>query len=492
MSVFFVPRPMSDTADRIRPPQWSRRLAALSVAALLGFACSSSSPPADGDDGGSSGTGASAGVSTGGASTGGASTGGAPTGGAPTGGASSGTSNAGSSSGASAGMTNGGSPASGGAGGVGAGSGGSSGASAGMTNGGSSASGGAGGTSGSGGSSGASAGSGGFVAGGVRFVGRVDASNAQAVRFAWSGSGLVATVQGTKISVRLQTEATSAIFYQPVIDGTARPRFQVTSGAAQTVVLGDNLAAGSHRVEVYRESEGNYGTSVFLGFADGTVLGAPAATRLIEIVGDSISAGYGNLGNDVHPPWDVSCPFSLDTESAYQAYGWALARSLGADASIIARSGWGIYRDNTGSTANVLPSIYENTLGSQNTPRWDFARKPDAVVVNLGTNDSAGTMGDPGVPYENAYVAFLRTVRSRYPNAWIFLTLGPMTSDPLLTTMRTHLDNVVTRLADAKVIHVPLPVQNAASTGCDFHPNVAEDQRMAATLKTSLQMRLGW
>jgi lysophospholipase L1-like esterase len=330
------------------------------------------------------------------------------------------------------------------------------------------------------------------VPGGVRFVGRVDASNPAAVKFAWSGTGVVATVQGTKISVRLQTEGTSTIFYQPVIDGTARTRFQVMSGSAQTVVLGDNLSSGEHRVELYRESEGNYGTSVYQGFVDGTVVGAPAATRLIEIVGDSISAGYGNLGNDVHPPWDVSCPFSLDTQSAYAAYGAVLARSLGADFSIIARSGWGIYRDLGGSTANVLPSIYGNTLGSQSTPAWNFQAQPDAVVINLGTNDSGGDMGDPGQPYEDAYVAFLGTVRSKYPNAWIFLTIGSMTGEPLLTPMRAHLDSVVTRFGDAKVTHVTLDPADVSSTGCDYHPNVAEDRRIAETLKPVLQQKLGW
>ena len=70
--------------------------------------------------------------------------------------------------------------------------------------------------------------------------------------------------------------------------------------------------------------------------------------------------------------------------------------------------------------------------GSSATPRYDFARKPNAVIVNLGTNDSAP--GDPGTAYEDAYVTFLRKVRSHYADAWIFLTIGTMTSDPMLTT----------------------------------------------------------
>jgi lysophospholipase L1-like esterase len=333
---------------------------------------------------------------------------------------------------------------------------------------------------------------GGGITPGIRWVGRVDASNPSAIRFAWSGTGLVATVSGSKISVRLQTEGpTESVFFQPVIDGTAGPRFQVATGAAQTVTLGAGLTAGPHTVELYRDSEGMFGDSIFSGFVDGSVLGAPPATgRLIEIIGDSISAGYGNLGSEVHPPWDNTCSFSLDTESAYQAYGSILGRALNAEVSIIARSGWGVYRDGSSDTANVLSSVYANVLGAQGTPQWDFKRRADAVIINLGTNDSA--QGDPGLPYEKAYVALIRSVRGHYPNAWIFLTIGPMTADPVLAQMRTHLSHVVASVADPKVTTVDIAAQDATATGCDYHPNVAENNAMAGVLTSVMKSRLGW
>jgi hypothetical protein len=330
---------------------------------------------------------------------------------------------------------------------------------------------------------------------GIRWIGRVDTSPPTAgalARFAWSASGFVASVSGSTLSVQLQTEgATSSAFFMPVIDGTPGARFQVMTGTAQTVVLASGLAAGAHTVEVYRESEGMFGDDLFFGFPDGK-LGAPppASGRLIEIVGDSISAGYGNLGSVTHPPYSGGCTFSLDTQSAYASYGAVLGRTLGAEVSIVARSGWGMYRDGSGNTANVLSSIYGNTLGAEASPAWSFDLKPDAVVIDLGTNDSS--MGDPGQPYEDAYVAFLRTVRGHYPAAWIFLTIGPMTSDPLLTTMRTHLANVVTTLGDAKVTKVDIPTQDTTMTGCDFHPDSAEDMTMAAALAPTIKTKLGW
>jgi len=333
-------------------------------------------------------------------------------------------------------------------------------------------------------------GGGGIVAGGVRWVGRVDASDANAVKFAWSGTGFVAMVNGTTISVMLQSEA-SAAFFQTIIDGKAGGRFEVMTGAAQKVVLGSGLSAGDHVVELYRDTEGMYGDTIFSGFVDGTLMPPPAASgRLIEVVGDSISAGYGNLGNEVHPPYDNTCSFTLDTEAATQAYDWMIGQTLDAEVSIIARSGWGMYRDQSNNTANVLSSVYADTVGTQNTPTWDFARKADAVIINLGTNDSA--MGDPGMPYEDAYVAFLHTVRGHYPDAWIFLTIGPMTSDPTLTQMRTHLTNVVSTFGDSKVMTIDMATQDTSMTGCDYHPDVAEDTTMAGMLAPTIKTTLGW
>ena len=75
----------------------------------------------------------------------------------------------------------------------------------------------------------------GVVPGGVRWLGRTDARDPGAVKLAWSGAGFIATVSGTKISVKLQTEDADSAFFQPVIDGKVGSRFEVRSGDAQTV-----------------------------------------------------------------------------------------------------------------------------------------------------------------------------------------------------------------------------------------------------------------
>jgi endoglucanase len=343
------------------------------------------------------------------------------------------------------------------------------------------------------------------ISGGVRWVGRVDVSNAAGQKFAWSGTGFVGTVTGDTISVKLRSDGgTDAIYFQPVIDGVTKARFSVASSEAEkTVTLGSGLGAGSHVVELYRETEGKpgYASSTFLGFASGTPAAPPAYSgRLIEIIGDSISAGYGNLGSEQHPNGgdDPSggCRFSTQTESAYATYGAVAARALGADASILAASGWGIYSDNSGSTSNVLPNVYANTVGGQASPAWSFSAKPQAVLINLGTNDFSANMSLPESSFSTAYKAFVGTVHEKYPDALILCAIGPLLYGTGLTNATAYINALVTELNAAgnqKVKVLDFGQQNASlGTGCDWHPNVAENQRMADLLTKELRNSLGW
>jgi len=335
---------------------------------------------------------------------------------------------------------------------------------------------------------------------GVRWIGRVDLSSDARPAFAWSGTGFVATVSGPTISVSLTTTGSSdPVFFQPVIDGTPGSRFSIADGN-QTVTLASSLADGGHTVELYRETEGRYGVSTFQGFTDGTLQApAPAPGRLIEVVGDSITAGYGDLGSEEHPNGgpdpDGGCTFSTLTESAYVTYGAVAARMLGADVSLIAVSGWGIYRDDENDTSNVLPAVYPDTLGLQTSPSWSFQPEPQAVVINLGTNDFA--MGDPGqMPFESAYSAFVSTIRGKYPHTWIFCAVGPLLYGTSLTTATSYIQDVVSSAqaqGDTKVQFLQFAEEDSSlGTGCQYHPNVAEHQAMATTLVAALQLALGW
>jgi len=337
----------------------------------------------------------------------------------------------------------------------------------------------------------------GKVAAGVRWVGRIDTSNAASPKFGWGGVGFVAQVSGTAVSVKLNNDDT--FFFQPVIDGKTKDRIKAPRGMA-TLPVATGLTAGNHTVELYRETEGSYGTSTFLGLTGATVM-APSgySGRLIETIGDSISNGYGELGNETHPNACAGttnqCGFTYDTQTNYQSYAAIAARALDADWSIIAMSGWGLYKDLGGGRTSILPSVWTDAYFiSSSPPAWDFSVQADAVIINLGTNDVGA--GDPGAAFQTALTSFADAIWSKYPKAWIFPVTGTMLTGPAHDAIKKYMQAVVTaKGGDAgKIAYVDLGTQDGCGkgTGCDWHPNLAEHQRMAQVLVPVMKQKLGW
>src|SRR5262249_40180698 len=146
----------------------------------------------------------------------------------------------------------------------------------------------------------------------------------------------------------------------------------------ETYPLADNLAPGTHVVRVVRNTEAHIGEAQFLGFdfgADGELLAPPPIQRRIEVIGDSITCGYGVEGAD------GTCHWTADTENAYLAYGSIAARALDAQATLVAYSAIGVYRNNSGGRNGTMPIRYPRSLADDTKSTWDFASAPQADAV---------------------------------------------------------------------------------------------------------------
>jgi lysophospholipase L1-like esterase len=314
----------------------------------------------------------------------------------------------------------------------------------------------------------------------VRFVGRVEASDG-GTRFEWPGVSFHANFTGSSVAMDLNDS--NATEFAVFVDGTAHPKVVAAPGR-KTYPLASGLSSGTHELEVWRRSESFVGLSEFYGltFAPGGALLAPPKplARRLEIIGDSISVGYGNEGAP-------GCHYSNDTENNYLAYGSVAARAVGAEVSTVAWSGLGMYRNynDVGASPKPLPYYYDDALPTVRAP-WNFALFiPDVVVINLGTNDSS-THGDPGQPFIDAYVAFVQHVRSRYPAAWILC----IAATAGVTADIAQVVSTIKAAGDAKIEAFALTGQNGQ--GCDGHPNVASDALMGASLAAEIKRVMTW
>lgn len=323
---------------------------------------------------------------------------------------------------------------------------------------------------------------------GPLYYGRFDHSDKKGVRFAWSASTITFRFRGTGLNARFKD--TGFNWFDLMVDGRTMPPFG--SGATKDIFnLAHGLPEGIHTVTITKRSEARVGTVQLLGVdVEGGVLLSPPppATHRIEFIGDSITAGYGNEGPN------AGCPFTPREENANQTYAAMVARDLKADHTNISWSG---------KTIREMTTLWERTLPEDQKSVWNHAQLiPDAVVINLGTNDFY--FRDPGQRVLTANMLnLISKVRTKYPNVWIFWVLGPMLTDAYpageqhLTLARDHMKNALDTLRDAgggdRIVFVEVPTEDPTTgLGCRSHPNISTHRQVADKLVPIIKEHTGW
>jgi len=315
----------------------------------------------------------------------------------------------------------------------------------------------------------------------VQGVGRVERSSELGLRYAWSGAGFRLAFSGSSLTLKLRDQNHHTV----LLDGQPQPVL-VTTREREEYVVAQGLDVRPHQLEVRRRTEASFGPTELLGVTVGGGQLLPVAagpSRRIEVLGDSISCGYGNEGKD------TSCPFSAATENHDRAYGAVLGRLLEAEVSTVAWSGRGVMKNYGGGAGELMPVLFERTLPEEPESRWSFAEHPvDAVVINLGTNDFSTEPDPDPAEFGARYLEFLERIRRAYPEALILCTVGPMLSGTDLEKAEGAIQTAVAARAeggDRRVHFHAMKTENRAP-GCDWHPSVATHEAMGRELAAVL------
>ena len=299
-------------------------------------------------------------------------------------------------------------------------------------------------------------------------------ANSGSISFCYPGTAFSIWFTGTSCRVQLKP---SAGYFVKSVDGGAYQKFDTYNGSQDPfteITLAENLADGNHSVRIMLISEGLYCKPEIKGFVvdnNAKVLKPVRKKLKIEFIGNSITCGYGVETNnpDNH--------FADSTSNFAKSFAGITAKTLDAEAMVVARSGIGIYRnynENPAGSAWPMPRVYENALICDTTVQWTFSEKPDVVVVCMGTND----LSTPGYDKEKftvAYVAFIKSIRKHYPTAKIVLCNSPMLhyeDGQALNDAITNTISTLFRQNDTRVYRFEFQEQDdSLGYGADFHPS---------------------
>ncbi len=336
----------------------------------------------------------------------------------------------------------------------------------------------------------------------------------------WTGSGLEIRTDSSELWFEVESDyAIREEWLRIEVDGFCMQRMLVPKGRTRICAFRgwpmDTVRTVRLLKEVQPMREDEQKCLLVHGFScDGQLYTIPQKRYRLEFVGDSLSSGEGLAGTRT----------LLQAGSAVYGieghYAITTANVLDADYRILSQSGWGVHSSCYNDYICIMPRYYEQICGvvtgemNQKLGAFeanDFAAwQPDAVVINLGSNDGfaldreawvdpetgiahrqttnpyGGVEEQSALRFEQAVVSFLKKLRSLNPQAYLLWAYGMCDH-----TMRPYLEKAVARYkeetGDARVDFQILPATISLWQGSNNHPGIKEHQLAAEVLVEKLR-----
>lgn len=330
----------------------------------------------------------------------------------------------------------------------------------------------------------------------------------------WNHSGVEVNCDGSELWIDIEVDNG---FFEPwiavEINGCLMQR-RMLLHEDKSVCLFRSMTPGVVKnVRFYRELQAMHEDDnchvLVKGFrTDGEFSPVKESKLKLEFIGDSITSGEGTYGATTDTDW---IPMYM---SSSRHYATIIEKAMEADVRIISQGGFGVYIGWDNDLRHKVPDVYEpvcglafgkfnESIGARE--KNDFEDwKPDAIIVNLGTNDTTAFSTPPlDVPgygickmhrdenggfnkddikkVTDAIYAFLKVLRDCNPEShivWAFGMLGDELSPYIINTIAEYKENE----KDDNVAFLALPNTTEETYGAHMHPGYKAHQAAAAVL----------
>ena len=280
------------------------------------------------------------------------------------------------------------------------------------------------------------------------------------------------------IYVKLNTSA--ATYFTAYVDGERQDgRIYADGSSKGWICIARGISKGEHEIMLVKQSQFTMATTELLEVKlSGEFKQKPAERELfIEFYGDSILNGSNvYLGGT-----------SATTSDGTRGFGWIAAEELGADCNIIGRGGLGLANPSSGGYSMLDLYDLSGAYGKSGVPKYDFARKPDAIVVELGINDNVQGGGISAEAYEKAIADFIGIMREKYGADVPIVWLDGYHDKNYGSNMRAAIERLGGESAKLYVCNTTKCYLTSSQGGDGWHPDVANAQRLGKEVATYLK-----
>ncbi len=313
----------------------------------------------------------------------------------------------------------------------------------------------------------------------ITLLGRTRYGEEGEARLSWSASGLTFKFIGVAIAFSSMPYSGEPVTMKLEVDGVSH-KFLVRS--EKDIIFADGLEDCEHIVKLYKVSETDhvicFDKVTIVGKEIGIVPYKPDHKFKMEVIGDSITCGYGMYGG-------TPGVFETYEEDATGSYAFRAAEALGAEVRLLSYSGKGVVKSCGGLETNRFFEIFTRQDRYPGSPAFEFGDwTPDVVVVNGGTNDWSG-----GVTEEEFAVGIRHlysVIRGVYPDAKLIFFYGAMRKNydevykKLVEEVKEKDKNVFYRLTD-------YCAPDTYDWGVGGHPSYVAHIRMAKELEEEIK-----
>ena len=337
-----------------------------------------------------------------------------------------------------------------------------------------------------------------------------------------NGHGIEMNVTGSELWADVEADYENFEPWAAIeINGELISRFMIDRGRHSICLFRGIMPDRITRVKFYRElqamSEDGRSCITIHGLrSNGEFKVPPKYDHRLEFIGDSICSGEGTYGALTDEDWTAYCM------SYSRTYANLIGHAMNAECRVMSQGGWGVFSAWDNDRRHVIPKYYEQICGLASVSRgendiygsgkpYDFSSwTPDAILINLGTNDGSGfnqpPFSDPdtGEVYKlnkkpdgsfvdediqliiNAAVDFLKKVRKNNPSShivWLYGMLGYELSLPLAEAVNRYIKET----GDNNAAYLQLPSANDKTTGARSHPGYEAHKIVAGILTDYLK-----
>ena len=322
----------------------------------------------------------------------------------------------------------------------------------------------------------------------------------------FTASGFKVRFYGTSLSAMFNPSGSgnNCAVIHILVDGEVYPEGKtilVNQSMLTKYTLCEGLEEGYHEVEVLKRSEAVDNTLTIRNLeTDGkfAVLNEETTKTKMLVLGDSFTAGYGNLTTST-----TDAKNALNSDGL-KAFPYLTARMLDFDVEYVNASGWGVkygYNDHKNGTVNIPYMFNYSGVSGQtvSTIEYDLNRfVPDVIMYEIGLNDfysvinmSSSLIKQAKIKeFEEATKAFILRLHELYPNAKVFITYEGYTDV-------NRPGKYVKKVSDEINAEYGTFIYDASFEGCvvelvsDNHPSVKSNILMAEAVTTAIENVLG-